>query len=246
MRLDVSEFLQAHLYLFGSYELPTVRFIERFVQPNFVLIDVGAQIGYLTLVMATSANRSARVISFEPQSSNVERFQENMRLNNVTNVELITAAVSSASGTIRLYLSTDNNAGTHSTISSDPNVGADFEEVPATTLDETVDAMGLSAVDLVKVDVEGAELEVIEGAINTIASLKPTFIIELSEAIQQSRGYSTVQFKSMMSANGYASYLIRDNGTLEPVGSNVTHVMDNVVFVHSERLSHIAGLTHRA
>ncbi len=240
MRLNISEFLQAHLYLFGSYELPTVRFIRRYLREGSVAMDVGAQIGYLTLVMATAANRNTRVISFEPEKVNLERFNENMSLNSVTNVELRRQAVTDSPGTIRLYLSTDHNSGTHSTIANDPNVGTDFEEVPATTIDEASKSIGLERLDLVKIDVEGAEYEVVQGAQGSIASFKPTFIIELSEGIQNSRGFSTIRFKQMMLDYGYQPYLISDKGLLVDTPIEQPHAMDNVVFVHNDRIRSVA------
>ena len=236
MNLNIAEFLQAHLFLFGSYELPTVKFLERTLKPDYVCFDVGAQIGYLSLVMANAAQRRTRVVAFEPEELNTQRFASNMALNNITNVELVKKAVSNTSGVLKLYLSNDNNAGTHSTIANDPNVGTAFEEVAAVALDEIVEQLKLGRLDMIKIDVEGAELEVIQGAKNVLSKFRPTCIIELSENIQKSRGFSTTQFKKLMSEYGYHSFVILDNGSLSPVETDTVHAMDNVVFVHRDRI----------
>jgi len=214
MKINIAEFLQAHLYLFGSYELPTVKFIRSFLSQGGTALDIGAQIGYLTLVCATAGERKTRVFSFEPEPVNIGQFQTNVGLNNLNNVTLVPKAVSSQPGVIKLYLSNDFNSGTHSTIADDPNVSSQFVEVPCITLDDFVSENDLRTVDLIKIDVEGAELEVIQGAANILQSKYPTLIIELSEGIQASRGYSTPAFNQMMSDFGYSPYLISDNGTL--------------------------------
>ncbi len=238
MELNTGEFLQSHLYLFGSYELPTVRFIRRLIHNNAVCFDVGAQIGYLTLVMA-SANPTCKVYSFEPESANAERFLRNVQLNNLQNVTLIRKAISDHPHMIKLFLSADHNSGTHSTVASDPNVGTAFIEVPATTIDEQVKELQVHAIDLIKLDIEGAELEAIQGAQTVLTTLRPTLVIELAETIQQARGFSTVAFKSYMNDFGYSAYSIHSNGALSEVPANIPHVMENVVFVHNERKSHV-------
>lgn len=236
MELDISEFLQAHLYLFGSYELPTVRFIRKLLSKGGTAVDVGAQIGYLTLVMAMSGEKSATVYSFEPEPENIRRFNRNIHLNTISNVTLIQKAVSNTNSPIKLYLSADHNAGTHSTIASDPNVSSQYIEIPAVTLDTVVSEHNITELSLVKIDVEGAELEVIQGAQNTIQELQPTFIIELSEVMQQSRGFSSPKFKQMMKEFNYSPFEILDNGQLLQISLEKTHAMDNIVFIHKNRL----------
>jgi FkbM family methyltransferase len=246
MELNISEFLQAHLYLFGSYELPTIRFIRRYLRPGNVVLDVGAQIGYLTIEMATAAAGQSHVYSFEPEPRNIERFNINIGLNALANVELIPKALSNEPSTIKLYLSADHNAGTHSTIPTDPNVTSDFVEVEATTIDHFIADHQLTSADLIKIDVEGAELEVVRGATASMRDLKPTFIIELSEGIQRSRSFSTVEFKELMQSFNYTAFTIADSGDLIQSAPNVSHAMDNVVFIHADRLTSVEHLIKRA
>ncbi len=232
MNLDISEFLQAHLYLYGSYELPSVRFIRRVVKPGDVVVDVGAQIGYITLAMATLAPGKVTVHAFEPEPLNIQRLRHNIALNPGVDVRVVEKAVSDSNGAIRLYLSKDHNAGTHSTISGGTNVSDDYVEIPAVTLDTYVRDQNITALRLVKIDVEGGEYEVIKGAHETLASLRPIVLMELSDALQESRGFSTVEFKKLMKQFGYSAYTIADNGGLVPSIDDQRHAMDNVVFLH--------------
>lgn len=232
MNLDISEFLQAHLFLYGSYELPSVRFMRRVLASGDVVADVGAQIGYITLAMATLDPGRITVHAFEPEPLNIQRLRKNIALNPGVDVRIIEKAVSDANGAIRLYLSKDHNAGTHSTISGGTNVSTDFVEIPAVTLDTYVREHGISALRLIKIDVEGGEYEVIKGAHETLTALRPIVLMELSDALQETRGFSTVEFKKLMKQFGYSAYTIADDGSLVPSSDEQRHAMDNVVFLH--------------
>lgn len=231
MDLDIREFLQAHLYLFGSYELPTVRFIRRHVKPGMTVIDVGAQIGYLTLEMATAQGNDVNVLSFEPEPRNLDRLHHNLQLNGVKNVKVLDRAVSDIDGAIKLFMSKDNNAGTHSTISDAATVSTEYIEIPCTRLDTYITEHSITNIGLIKVDVEGAELEVVRGAEQLLRTHHPTLILEMCSPFQNARGFSVPQFKSMLHEWGYTPHTINDDGTLTPTPLDVDHDMDNIVFL---------------
>lgn len=231
MKLDPAEYLQAHLYAFGDYELPTIRFIRSFLTRDAVCCDVGAQMGYLSLAMATAAEGTTTVHAFEPESVNAERFAENVALNGLRNVSLHRTAVSNVDGMLRLYLSNDRNAGTHSTIANSSNVSDEFVEIPSTTLDSFAAAQALERLDLIKIDVEGAEFDVLRGADRVLRTLRPCVILELSDALQQQRGMTSKDIKVFMADRGYSAYAINDDGTLVASAPDATHINDNVVFL---------------
>jgi FkbM family methyltransferase len=231
MKIDPSEFLQAHLYLFGSYELPTIRHIRSFLTPGAVCIDVGAQMGYLSLAMATSAGRQTAVHAFEPEDINAARFRENMALNNIQNVQLHREAVSNIEGTLHLFLSKTANAGTHSTLYNERTVTEESIQIPATTLDAFARATNLPRLDLIKVDVEGAEFEVIQGADSVLRTYRPRVILELCDRLQIERGLSSRQIKEFMVERHYSAYTIADDGTPIPSGLDDPHINDNVLFI---------------
>ncbi len=231
MKIDPSEFLQAHLYLFGSYELPTIRHIRSFLTPGAVCVDVGAQMGYLSLAMATSAERKTAVHAFEPEDANAARFTENMALNSIQNVQLHREAVANIEGTLQLYLSKTDNAGTHSTLYNERTVTQESIQIPATTLDAFANAANLQRLDLIKVDVEGAEFEVIQGADRVLRTYRPRVILELCDRLQIERGLSSRQIKEYMVERGYSAFTIADDGTPVPSGLDDEHINDNVLFI---------------
>jgi len=234
MRLDITEYLQAHLFVFGDYELPTIRFLRSVLRPGAICLDVGAQMGYLTLAMATSADRRTVVHSFEPEQNNAARFRENVELNDLNNVTLHQTAVSTVDGALKLYLSNDRNAGTHSTVFIESNVSTEFVEIPSVRLETFANADSLQSIDLIKIDVEGAEIDVINGAVSVLERYKPLVITELSDHLQQARGQTCREIKEFMGSYGYTPYSINDDGTLSLCPMQAAHVNDNIVFVHSD------------
>ncbi|MCX6140207.1 MAG: FkbM family methyltransferase [Candidatus Kapabacteria bacterium] len=242
MRLDITEFLQAHLYLFGSYELPTVRFIRSVLKPGDTAFDIGAQIGYLTLAMATAHPEPVRVVSFEPESHNLERLRSNIALNPGVNVSIVEKAASNVNGVLRLYLSHDHNSGTHSTIPNGVNVSNDFVEIPSVTLDTYLLDNQISNLRLIKIDVEGGELEVILGAERILRELCPIIVMEMSDSLQAAREFSTPEFKQMLALKGYRPYTINDNGTLKSSAVDASHAMENLAFVHDDHTASLRAL----
>jgi len=234
MQLDITEYLQAHLYVFGDYELPTIRFLRSVLTTGSVCLDVGAQMGYLSLAMATAADRGTVVHSFEPESNNAARLLENVALNDLHNITLHQTAVSTVDGSLKLYLSNDRNAGTHSTVYIESNVSSEFVEIASVTLESFAQQQNLASIDLIKIDVEGAEIDVINGALQVLKQHKPLVIMELSDHLQQARGQTCTEFKEFMASYGYSAYFINENGTLRGCPTNAAHINDNIVFLHPE------------
>ncbi|NQW30102.1 MAG: FkbM family methyltransferase [Ignavibacteria bacterium] len=242
MNIDASEFLQSHLFLYGSYELPTVKFIRSFLKNGMTAVDVGAQIGYLTLVMAT-IDKSIAVHAVEPEPVNINKLKSNIALNCLRNVTVHEVGLSDKDGGIRLYLSNDHNAGTHSTVQNVANVSDNFVDINCYTLDSMMSDGRIKDCHLIKIDVEGGELEVIKGALNTLSNSKPVIIMELSDALQNARGFSTMEFKRLMQDHGYSSFTISDSGKLILSSTEIGHAMENVVFVHQNKLQTVEILS---
>ena len=129
-----------------------------------VVVDVGAHIGRYALKAATKASR---VIAVEPNPSNFELLARNVRLNGFSNVVLVHKALSSRPGTRVLRLAARENTGT-SSVEPDVFAGrggsAGTLLVESTTLDQLAESFGLTRIDWLKVDVEGHEIEVLQGA----------------------------------------------------------------------------------
>ena len=163
-------------YIYGNWEPVATEAILTYVQPGMCVFDIGAHLGYYSLLLAKCVGPGGRVVSFEAAESNFSRLQRNISVNNLDNVELINLAVFSKSGTIPISLSsTDTGSGDWS-ISRQAN--KDSIEVQTISLDQFCEAKRVLP-DFLKIDVEGAEHDVLLGARETIGRCQPTMLIEL-------------------------------------------------------------------
>jgi FkbM family methyltransferase len=238
MALDTSEYIQSHLYLFNSFEPSTIKCIGKLVKPDDIIIDIGANIGYLSLNFAAHLDSSGIVYSFEPERKNYNSLIENISLNKGLNIKPIKKALSNFDGKIKLYISKDNNQGSHSTIYNDQILSENYEEIEALKLDDFIKNERLLKIDFVKIDVEGAEVEVLEGMSSTMQNFKPIILIEMNNTIQNLRGVSTREIKEkLFNEFGYASYNILDNGRLQYSDFDYKHNIDNIVLIHKSKIS---------
>ncbi len=149
---------------------------------GLVVYDVGAFHGILTLFFAA---RGARVVAYEPNQMNHARLIENIRLNNLTNVQVRKLAVGSQARSGRLLYDPAMAGGG----SLNPDAAAGVSQpVQITTLDEDIAAASLPAPDLIKIDIEGWELEALKGARATLDAHHPRLFLEMhGETIREKR-----------------------------------------------------------
>jgi len=145
-----------------AYEYALRRYFEDMTQGVF--IDIGSHVGKYTIKVARQLGNKGRVISVEPESSNFEILKTNVQLNNLSNVTLLNVACWNKNEKLRLYLA--QSTGDHSVKNA---VSMDFVEVSAFKLDDILKDLQIDRVDFIKVDAEGADGEVLEGAEETIA-----------------------------------------------------------------------------
>lgn len=243
MELDVSEYIQSLLFLFNSFEPETILLFEKLITPNQYIFDVGANIGYLSLHFSNLTGPKGQVFSFEPEMKNFGKLEQNIQINQLSNIKTFKIALSNINSTLKLYHSSDNNLGSHSLMHSDL-LSNTFEEVPAIRFDDFVKSNDISKIDVIKIDVEGAETEVIEGMYDSIIQFKPNLIIELNDRVQRSRNSTADLLKEYIcNTFGYICYKISSKGLLleyEPVSLNA---IENAVFVHKTKISSIKHLT---
>ncbi len=211
IRLDLADYVQRCIYFLGYYEAPLVHYILSLLHPDivFVDVDVGAQVGQYTLLAAQAVGAKERVFSFEPEPRNFERLMTNIQLNGFTNVETHNCAIADFVGESSFYLEQpqqkDNaNWGVYSLHRKAEWVQYQEIRVPVTTLDSALSSA--KRVDVIKVDVEGAELSVFRGAGNILRKFQPILIFEAEERNVQNFGYSTMELKEYVHSLGYSLY----------------------------------------
>ncbi len=164
MYIDDKDSLKLAQY--GMYEPDETRFIQDSIGTDFVVVDIGANIGYYTLIMASLAKE---VHAFEPDPVNYGILQKNVTANNLTNVVTYNKAVSEAAEKRMLYVC-DFNRGMHRLYPS--RYCRDSIDVDAVRLDEVI-----HFADFIKMDIEGAELGALRG-MTRLLEKGPTLLME--------------------------------------------------------------------
>jgi FkbM family methyltransferase len=137
------------------------------------VVDVGAHIGLYSLIAAKRVGPSGKVIAIEPDPENCKLLQRNAEINKLTNVTILERAAFSSTSKLKLYLPGKERGFTKlSTLMPNRAVTENFLEIDATTLDCLLVMQGITEVNWIKIDVEGAELEVLKGAAITLSESK--------------------------------------------------------------------------
>jgi len=161
------------------YEPEAMKAIRGLVNIGDCCIDVGANLGYYTISLANWVGPSGLVVAFEPFPGNFAILEKNVQLNQLHNVMLERSALSNCSGSVQLIY------GVADRFSATPSIGGYAVEgnrvsvnVPSCQLDDY--AAGLKkAPNFIKIDVEGAELAVLEGARRTLTAVRPILLVEI-------------------------------------------------------------------
>jgi len=148
----------------GIWEPFETKIVKKLVQRGDIVIDIGANIGYFTLLFSRLVKPSGKVFAFEPEPANFSLLKKNIEVNGYKNVTLIQKAVSNKNELIKLYLSQDNE-GDHRIYESDGN--RDFIEIESVCLDEYFRNME-DKINFVKMDIQGAEGTTIQGMKNIL------------------------------------------------------------------------------
>lgn len=175
--------LEYKLYCTGTYELGTLHVVQTVLKPGDTAIDAGANIGVITLLAAQCVGASGHVISIEPHPQTAQRLRENIALNQFENTKVIESALGEKIGTGVLYLDDQwQDSGGASLIN---DMERSCIETPISI--QTIDSLQIpNPIALIKMDVEGYELEVIKGGANVLSQENaPVLIIESGDNPQE-------------------------------------------------------------
>jgi FkbM family methyltransferase len=168
-------------YASGDSELPVQQTLARHVRPGHVVYDVGANVGFFSVLAARLVGPRGKVYAFEPVPDNATLAVENARRNDFGNVEVIGKAVDRASGRAQIALARYAGGSMLSTVGRPPDDTGTTLAVEAVSLDDFVFRDGAPPPDVVKVDVEGAELGVLEGMRRLLREHRPVVLYEVDD-----------------------------------------------------------------
>ncbi len=180
MELNITDHIQRQLFWHNGYETDEINIIGLLLQSNDNFLDAGANIGNHSLHIAQHL-KNGTVIAFEPSPKTFEQFNGNIALNNFRNIIAVQKALSDKNEKVTLFLSEAENIGSTGLSASDEFSG---ETVTVNTItgDEWLQQNFKNRIAGIKIDVEGHELEALEGLQNTIERDKPFLMIEILES----------------------------------------------------------------
>ena len=205
MYLDLRDYRVAEgLFQEGILEKGTTRLFYELVDEGMTVIDIGANIGYFTLIAAKLVGPSGKIFAFEPDPYNYALLKRNVKINGYDNVFLVQKAISDKVGNTKLFL---DPLRERSSILY--QCGKEMIVVDTTTLDEFLADKGCF-VDIIKMDIEGAETLALQGGEKTIKENNVKLIMEFEPKIMQSFGFSPRAFLNNLKQYGFEIYFIKD------------------------------------
>ena len=200
--------------LSGSYEVHLSTVFEKYCTSGMTVVDVGANLGYYSLLASRLVGPSGRVVALEPNSENCRLLLSSLRLNDITNVQLLPVAADTATGWAYYSTHVGSNGGL---IEDGELLSHPGTIVPTFRLDELVEG----PVGFLKMDVEGAEGRVVRGATRIIERDRPIVTTELKdEMLRRVSGTTVAEYLGYFEKLGYTpSLLEKATGVEKPYAS---------------------------
>jgi FkbM family methyltransferase len=194
---------RARQYVAGANEIPVQEAFAAHIKPGQTFFDIGANVGFFTLLGAKLVSSSGKVFAFEPVPQNAEAIRRNVGLNGFSNVTVMEKAVSRRSGTGDLVLSRHPGGATLTTGDIAPPDMIGIKSVAIVSIDDLISIGEIPPPHVVKIDVEGAEVEVLEGMAETVRKHRPVLIYEIDDLDKQAFTQRFTQFEELVRAHGY-------------------------------------------
>jgi len=204
-------FIDRHIIAFGYYDLNLDLCLQGNVKPGMVTMDIGANIGTVTIHMAKLVKSYGVVHAFEPVPPILERLNGHVKLNKMEDVVRIhPIALSNGIGKMEVVYADEmtENQGMGSIANTDNEVVSLRCEIPTTTIDDFVRKNGVSHIDFIKIDIQGAETLLLEGGKDVFGRMSLDLLIEVSPSDLCFISKNSVDLMQMLSAFGYHMYEI--------------------------------------
>ena len=245
--LNLGEHMQGQIFWHGSYSRNIIFLLDKLLKPGMIVIDGGANIGEISLVAAKRVGPSGRVFAFEPIGRFADQLQSNVALNALTNLRLLREGLSDEAGEAGIYLP----AGRFGDGTRHDGLGTLFRtdlrssleaHIPLTTLDRFVEGEGLGKVDLIKLDVDGSELNALKGGMSVLRAHKPALIVEVAELTCRAAGYEAKDIVALLRDLDYSIYVIGRRGSLAPLERIGLAEFQNLCCLQNSSLEFLEGL----
>ena len=202
----------------GHYEPFVADIAKKYLKEGDIVFDIGANIGYFTLLFARLVGKKGKVYAFEPNSENMRLLKKNAEANGYTNIVFVEKAVSNKNEKMKFYLS--NDSSTRHSLHENEYCRSSFIEVEAVALNDYFDAK--QKVHFIKLDVEGAEFDALQGMSRLLQeNEKITLVTEFTPDFLKNLNINPKDFINFLQENNFTLFNVNENSidpfTLEKV-----------------------------
>ncbi|MFD8967702.1 FkbM family methyltransferase [Streptomyces sp. NPDC059568] len=210
--VDTRDLIQRYLYMFGVWEPHMTRWLRGRLGPRDTFVDVGANIGYYSVLASQLVGDGGRVVAIEASPVFLQRLSQNVRLNELGNVRAVNGAVSDGRKTLTFVLASSANMGANSIVPYDGPAESTFE-IEARPLGEILDPVEISTARVIKIDVEGAEGSVVRGMKPMLDKLRPDaeITVEVTPERMAQLGDSAEELLTIMRDHGFNVYRLAND-----------------------------------
>jgi FkbM family methyltransferase len=189
-------------YVLGVNELPVQVALVDVLTPGATFLDVGANVGFFSLLAARLVGPSGMVYAIEPVPANAERIRLNSRRNRFPNVSVIEAAAAAGDGVTTLLLAAHPGGAVIASAGAPPDPAGSLD-VTTVTIDSLVASGRTRPPAVVKIDVEGAELDVLAGMATTLQDVRPVVLCEVDADTEDALARKRARIVGVLEAAGY-------------------------------------------
>ncbi|MFE2744110.1 FkbM family methyltransferase [Streptomyces scopuliridis] len=210
--VDTQDLIQRYIYLFGVWEPHMTRWLQSRLRPGDTFIDVGANIGYYSVLASGLVGDDGQVVAIEASPAFHQRLSQQVRLNECENVRAVNGAVSDSWTTLTFVLASSANMGANSIVPYDGPAESSFE-IEARPLPELLESDEIARARVIKIDVEGAEGPVVRGMVPMLDKLRPDveITVEVTPERMAQLGDSAEELLTTMRDHGFNVYRLAND-----------------------------------
>jgi FkbM family methyltransferase len=227
----------------GAYEPDVTNLLRLALRPGDVFVDIGANVGYFSVLGGLLVGPEGRVVSVEPDPKNIDRIRLQARLNGLANIEIVDRPMAEAERAAEFFFNAQSSGGNALwdpvRFNGDAGMNGGAQTMRTTTLDAAMAERGLERARLVKIDTEGAEQLILKGAGDLLARKAIRFIVaEMHQKGLAQLGGGLDQLLAYMAGKGYLCFLLYYDGRppqfLAPGMAYAAEVMCNALFATAD------------
>lgn len=218
IKVNLSDWIQQQIFFLDYSDINGISFLKKTLKKDNVFIDIGANIGAYTLIASKLVEKTGMVIAFEPVNTINKMLIDNIKMNGLTNIIVEKKAVYDQNTNLELFISNEQNMGMSSILNHSHESG-EKQKIEAITLDNYVQLKKLAKIDLVKIDIEGAEIHALKGMKQSLVKFKPTLIIEISDGILENSSVKSNAIYDFLFDLNYVPYNIDEKGNIKDFSS---------------------------